>query len=139
MVHALEQIEAILKPGGTLLDIRPMAPQWPVEVFIAGEPRLAGHIDDMGKLEDDLAANRAMELVVARDLFEQTAAGEFEFEYYWNTPHQMVEFIEQSWGEDSWPSPEIAGEAERLSQEPSFDKLVRIRRKVILGTYRTRT
>ncbi|HEY5268876.1 MAG TPA: hypothetical protein VII97_00945 [Anaerolineales bacterium] len=34
MVHALEEIQRVLAPGGTLLDLRPLADCWPVEIVL---------------------------------------------------------------------------------------------------------
>ena len=32
MVHALEEIHRTLRPGGLLIDLRPLLDRWPVEV-----------------------------------------------------------------------------------------------------------
>jgi hypothetical protein len=61
MVHALEEIRRVLQPAGTLIDLRPLAGRWPVDVVSRRETLRAGQVSDLQQgLEDDAAANRAM-------------------------------------------------------------------------------
>ncbi|MDL1920556.1 class I SAM-dependent methyltransferase, partial [Chloroflexi bacterium CFX5] len=47
MVHALKEIRRILKPGGTLIDLRPVEENWSVETFAATGCQVAGRLEDM--------------------------------------------------------------------------------------------
>ena len=61
MVHALDEIRRVLVTDGVLIDLRPIAGQWRVEVFSARELRQTGTLTDLpAGLEDDKAANQAM-------------------------------------------------------------------------------
>ena len=66
MVHALEEIRRVLAPGSTLLDLRPLADRWPVEVLRGTRPLETGRLTDLATgLGDDRASNVAVEEVDA--------------------------------------------------------------------------
>ena len=135
-MHALEQIQRTLKPDGTLFDMRPVSHNWPVEVFVSGETYLAGHIDSTAKAPDDLAADQALEEVVARSLFHSEISDGFEYEYFWDTPQQMQDFISENWSSNSRLPVEVVEEAERLADQDEYDGRIRVRRNMIVGVYR---
>jgi hypothetical protein len=61
MVHALEEIRRILVPAGILIDLRPMAGSWPVQVVSERAQREVGRLIDLpAGLADYKASNRAM-------------------------------------------------------------------------------
>ncbi|MFQ5923849.1 MAG: hypothetical protein ACE5M4_13490 [Anaerolineales bacterium] len=138
MVHALEEVERVLEPGGTLVDLRPVAARWPLDIYVAGEARLAGRIDDSAKALDDIAADRALEVVVSRKLFSQITANSFEYPYYWNTLEQMTDYFQESWSSSATLPSDVLDEAERLAGSEAFDSKICVRRKMIIGTYRAR-
>ncbi len=60
MGYALEEIQRVLAPGGTLLDLRPLANCWPVEIVLDDSPVETGRLTDMPTgLGDDQVANMA--------------------------------------------------------------------------------
>ena len=57
MVHALNEIQRVLAPDGILIDLRPLAGSWPIEVASAREIKEAGRASEMlAGMEDDQAA-----------------------------------------------------------------------------------
>ena len=62
MVHALREIWRVLAPEGVLLDLRPIADRWPIEVetfrrnvSTVGESQAAGRVEDLpAQLADDM-------------------------------------------------------------------------------------
>jgi hypothetical protein len=136
MVHALEETKRVLKPGGMLLDLRPVASYWPLEVFVDGEAKIAGRIDDSADALDDDKANEAINTVVSNKLFRQIIADSFEYHYYWDTVEQMDAFFQEKWSMDVRLPSEVLGEAKRLAASESFESKVSIRRKIIIGIYR---
>jgi hypothetical protein len=100
MVHALEETRRVLKPGGVLLDIRPLNGQWPIEVASARGIEETGHVSDIPEpLRADRASNEAMNEVEARGWFQREQEEFFPFFYSWDTPKEMEEFVAEDWSD----------------------------------------
>jgi hypothetical protein len=100
MVHALEEIHRVLKPTGMLIDLRPIADRWPVEVVASGEILAAGRVSDLKQgLEDDEAANQAMDTAARAGWFLCEREEHFALNIYWDTPTEMQQYIEEEWTE----------------------------------------
>jgi len=96
MVHALEEIRRVLVAGGTLIDLRPLADGWPVELVLSRGSQEAGCVTDLPQaLEDDAAANSAMAHGKSAGLFRREREDFFPFLYSWDTPEEMKEYLEQ--------------------------------------------
>ena len=100
MVHALEEIRRVLVPGGILIDIRPLADRWPVEVGSTGSFKQTGRVTDLPvQVDGDVAANQAMREAAARGWFEREQEALFPLLYSWDTPSEMEEFIAEDWAD----------------------------------------
>ena len=98
MVHALDEIRRVLLPDGILIDLRPLADRWPVEVISQRECQQTGHVTDLPLgLEDDMAANQAMADAESRGWFLREQEEFFPIHYVWDTPSEMEEWIETEW------------------------------------------
>lgn len=91
MVHALEEIHRLLRPEGALVDIRPYAEPSIVKVLandqiLFAEPRRE---DDSESVID---SDRAMERILARNVFAVERAADFEFFSYGSTAAELREF-----------------------------------------------
>lgn len=109
MVHALHETRRVLAPGGTLIDLRPLADAWPIEIISKGEFVEVGRVTDLPQgLADDAAANQALAAAEEASLFRQEAAASFPFHYTWDSPREMQTYLEDEWadfvaiGEDVW-------------------------------------
>jgi hypothetical protein len=109
MVHALDEIHRILDRSGKLIDLRPLLDRWPVEVASSGGNRQAGRATDLvGPLADDEAADHALTEAELRGWFIREREDVFPFFYYWDTPKEMQEYIDDTWNdvisieEDLW-------------------------------------
>jgi len=98
MVHALDEIRSILIPDGILIDLRPLANRWRVEVFSARETCQTGAVTDLPLgLEDDAAANQAMSEGEHRRWFLRESEELFSIYYVWDRASEMEEWIDTEW------------------------------------------
>lgn len=95
MVHALQEIRRVLVARGTLIDLRPLADNWPVEISSRRETQRAGRVSDLPQgLEDDAAANLAFSQAEASGWFRREEEGSFSLFDYWDSPNDMQEYID---------------------------------------------
>ena len=100
MVHALGEICRVLTRSGTLIDLRPLAGKWPIEVVSARERREAGEVTDLPQaLADDAAANLAMAQAASDGLLVREQEEIFPFHYYWDSPGDMRQYVEEEWSD----------------------------------------
>lgn len=98
MVHALEEIRRVLVPDGILIDLRPLADNWRVEVVSLREIKRTGRVEDLPEQTNgDLASNEALKEVEKRGWFKREQDELFPFFYSWDTPSEMEEFVDDDW------------------------------------------
>jgi hypothetical protein len=100
MVHALNEIRRMLAPDGILIDLRPLAANWPIEVATSQDFLEAGKLSDTSTgLEDDRAANESMANAEAQKWFIRQREEFFPFFYYWDSPNEMKEYVDEHWAD----------------------------------------
>ena len=98
MVHALTEIQRTLRPGGALIDLRPIRAPRQLEVIREGGALLVGDFDVLeGDDPDDEAAHEAVRRVVQDGLFSRERDGSFKFAFYWDSVDEMMEYGEERW------------------------------------------
>jgi hypothetical protein len=98
MVHALNEIRRVLVPDGILIDLRPLADDWPVEVVSLREVKRTGRVLDLPEQTDgDKASNAALAEVERRGWFRREQEELFPFMYSWDTPSELEEFVKDEW------------------------------------------
>lgn len=98
MVHALTEIRRVLIPDGILIDLRPLANDWPVEVVSLREVKRTGRVLDLPEQTNgDIASNEALGEVERRGWFRREQEELFPFMYSWDTPSEMEEFVQDEW------------------------------------------
>ena len=98
MVHALDEIRRTLKPNGILIDLRAVEEKWPLEVNSSTGYQVAGRLIDLpAAVADDEAAFNAMREVESRRWYIKEKEEEFSYFYYWDTPSEMKEFMDEEW------------------------------------------
>ena len=137
MVHALDEIRRTLKSDGILIDLRPVEDHWAVEVASQQEVKNAGQLTDMpiGKADDE-AAFRAMREVESRGWFTREREEEFSFFYYWDTPSEMKEFMDEEWEDFEKMEDEVYHTAQSLWSIADADAQVRVRVKMLITRWR---
>jgi hypothetical protein len=137
MVHALDEIHRTLNPNAVLIDLRPVEDRWPVEVACGQTIQTAGHLTDMpiGKADDE-AAFRAMREVESRGWFVREREEEFAFFYYWDTPSEMKEYMDEEWGDFEKMEDEVYHAAQSLWSTANADARVKVRVKMSITRWR---
>jgi len=133
MVHALDEIRRVLKPNGILIDLRPVEDHWSVEVASMQEIKVVGLLTDMpiGKADDE-AAFRAMREVESRGWFVREREEEFTFFYYWDTPSEMKEYMEEEWKDFEKMEADVYTAVQSAWAVANADARVRVREKMLI-------
>jgi SAM-dependent methyltransferase len=133
MVHALDEIRRVLKPNGILIDLRPVQDHWPVEVVSMREAKVLGLLTDMPiSIADDEAAFRAMREVESRGWFVREREEEFAFFYYWDTPSEMKEYVEEEWEDFEKLEDDVYAAVQSAWAVANADARVRARMKMLI-------
>ncbi len=137
MVHALEEIRRVLIHGGVLIDLRPLADRWPVQV-VSGDMQVgAGRIKDLpAGLADDQAANNAIQEAARLGWFVLESELNFPFFYYWDSPEEMLEHIREKWGDFMQVEEQVYSETQKAWENVGADRQVRVQAKMDLTRWR---
>ncbi len=137
MVHALEEIRQTLVSDGILLDLRPLADRWPVEVVSGGQVYMMGRLTDLPSgLADDDAANNAIVESTRRGWFIREQEQFFSVYLYWDTPDEMSTYIAERWTDFVKLEEDTLRATKILWDTAGDDKRVRIRLKMLLTRWR---
>lgn len=138
-MHALEEIRRTLIPQGILIDLRPMAASWAVEVNSGSLKREVGRLtDDPQAPVYDQAANKALQKAARRDWFVRESKTSFPFFYYWDTPEEMQGYIQEEWSDFIQPDEALFSAAQSVWEAAGADRRLRVRVKMHLARWRKR-
>jgi len=137
MVHALDEIRRVLIPNGILIDMRPLAERWQVEVVSANEFKETGRVNDLPEqVNGDTAANKAIKESEERVWFRHDKEELFPFFYSWDTPSEMEEFFEDDWADFVELSEETKQATRSAWALGNADSRVRVRMKVLMTRWK---
>ncbi len=137
MVHALEEVRRVLSSDGLLVDLRPLADRWPVEVvWQAGQVEVGRATDLDEPLSDDAAANAAVDGWVACGRLIRQRSEVFPIFYYWDTPKEMREYIEEEWSDVIQVDETIWRDLKSTWATANAEARVRLRVKMLITSYR---
>ena len=108
MVHALEQIHAMLVPDGALIDIHPNSEPVEFHYPLQCGDRLLGYLEESDDYLEYRQADKAVESIVARGLFRMDSVEEFEFRTYADKFDELKGFLEENWSDAIIPAEVIA-------------------------------
>ena len=135
MVHALRESWRVLRPGGVLLDLRPIARQAPIELVDGDETVPLCQLDGSKGEPSDAACERALDEVASEGLFTLERTVRFEFAIYWDSVRALTDFVEESSTRYALPSPPEL-EAIQRRADPSPHARCRMWEDVTLARYR---
>ena len=137
MVHALEEIRRILALDGVLIDLRPLADRWRVEVTSDLVDQEIGRLTDLPVgLADDEAANSAFADAARQGWFVREYEQIFPFFYYWETPEEMREHIREKWTDFMQLEDEVFFTTKSVWAAGGANCRVRVRLKMLLTRWR---
>lgn len=137
MVHALRELHRVLAPDGILIDLRPLDDRWPVEVTSARAANRVGRLLDTElAIASDEAANRAVGQAALEGCFRREAGEFFAFNYYWDTPNEMQEFIAEEWEDYNGLDEQTMQAARAAWAIGDADSRVRIQMKMLITRWR---
>lgn len=131
MVHALEQIYELLKPGGQLIDIHPNGELVEFHYVLGDVEHLLGYMLETDDYIEYRQADEALEIAINRELFHLDVTGEFEFRTYADSFDEMQEFLNENWS-DANITDEVVASAMALEKEHGEFKTI-LREQVIIG------
>ncbi len=137
MVHALDEIRRVLVPGSILIDIRPLADRWPVEVVSTHGFAETGRVEDLPEQVDgDVAANEAVQAAETRGWFRREQEEFFPFFYSWDTPSEMEKFVAEEWSGFLALSDAVTQATRSAWAVGDADSRVRVRVKMLITGWR---
>jgi len=137
MVHALSEIHRVLAPDGILIDLRPLLDEWPLEVVTMSDRQKAGRAVDLAEpLSDDRAANQAVSEIEKRRWFIREREENFPFNYYWDTPTDMQEYLDETWDDVIRVENETWEKLKSLWAVANADARVRIQLKMLITRWK---
>lgn len=116
MVHALEQIHALLEAGGYLIDIHPRGELVKFIRLQEGQAQFIGHMQETDDYIEYRQADEALETVVSKGLFQVEKKREFIFNTYADSFDNLRIFLDENWSDAVVPEDVIAA-ARRLDEE----------------------
>lgn len=137
MVDALSEIRRVLVPNGILIDVRPLADRWQVEVASSRAVVESGRVDDLPEqISGDVASNKAMQEVESRGWFTRESEELFPFFYSWDTPSELEKFVDEDWSDFIALSDEGRKSTRAAWAVGNADSRVRIRVKILITRWK---
>ena len=131
MVHALEQIHSLIKPGGYLIDIHPDGEL--VEFFLLLDDRelFIGYMQEMDDYIEYRQADEAIQTILDEGLFQVEKKNEFEFRTYAESFDELKEYLNENWS-DAVITNDVIANAKRLEKEYGKRKVL-LREGVVIN------
>ena len=137
MVHALDEVRRVLAPDGILIDLRPLADNWRVEVVSLREVKRTGRVEDLPvQTNGDVAANAAIQAAEKRGWFKREQDELFPFFYSWDTPSEMEDFVDDDWSDFVGMEEDTRRATRSAWAVADGDSRVRVRVEILIARWR---
>ena len=136
-MHALDEVRRVLAPDGILIDLRPLADNWRVEVVSLREVKRTGRVEDLPvQTNGDVAANAAIQAAEKRGWFKREQDELFPFFYSWDTPSEMEEFVDDDWSDFVGMEEDTRRATRSAWAVADGDSRVRVRVEILIARWR---
>jgi hypothetical protein len=106
MVHALEMIHDLLKPGGDLLDLHPLGIPAEISIRVGAGWQKLGELQETDNFIEYPQAEQAISIVRANGLFQLRANGQYDFLIHAATMDELRGYLAAEWTDAILP-PEV--------------------------------
>jgi SAM-dependent methyltransferase len=135
MVHALETIHNLLKPGGILLDIHPTNEPATIDVRLREQVIPAGWISESDDYVEYEWADEAVAAAVNNGLFARERCGTFKFVWHADSMSELRAYLAEEW-KDAIVDDVTAMRTEELLKLPLQDKEILVSQAIRIARYR---
>ena len=135
MVHALEKIQQLLKPGGLLLDIHPTNEPAAIAVRLREQLIPAGWMRESDDYVEYEWADEALQHVVDHQHFVLERVGTFEFVWHADSMNELRAYLSEEW-KDASIDDVTAMRIEELLKLPVRDKEILVSEAIRIARYR---
>ncbi len=135
MVHALESIHRLIRPGGQLIDIHPSTELASIEIRLRDQISPAGWLHETDDYIEYEMADQALAAVVTGGLFQLERSGSFSFAWYADTLEELRNYLAEEW-KDAIIDDVTFMRAEELMRSIERDKEVILRERITIARYR---
>jgi hypothetical protein len=136
MVHALSEARRLLAPAGTLVDLRPLSLDVPLEIISPQGSQSAGLVDLSPDIDDDIAADNTFKAAVLGGALQQVRLETFDFAYYWDTVEALKADFEEKWKGEAILRTAVLRQARRLFKANRPYSRLRLGIRMQLAAYR---
>jgi hypothetical protein len=135
MVHALNLVHRLIKPGGALIDIHPLGQPPVIEVCQGDQRWVAGLLQEKDDFSEYPLAAAALTEAVRLGWFELIDQASFGFTTHAATPDELSTFLAQTWSDAIIP-PEVAAAMRSLHNQAGSTTEVSLTEQVMVSCYR---
>jgi hypothetical protein len=135
MVHALKEAHRVLVPQGIMIDVRPLSVDVPLEIIYKDGSESAGMIDMSPDIDNDIAADKAIESVLKERIYKESSKEYFDFAYYWKTIKDMEDDLDEFWKDDVILPDQVIQQARLLFNKRRPQTQIRVGVRMKLGKY----
>lgn len=139
MVDALREAWRVLRPSGQLLDLRPYAAPWRLEISGQAATRTAGFIDGSLKKRDDIACDAALDHMLNAGYFRKETMVLTDHPYFFSTLPAFLTYLATHWPDTARLLPETQRALMLLWPGSGRGAHIVVRRPLLLGIYRRLT
>lgn len=136
MVHALKEAWRVLVPQGTMVDVRPLSLDVPLEIVYKGGCEPAGMVDMSPDLPFDIAADKAIENVIDDGFYKEIYKEQFDFAFYWQTIKGMQEDLKENWEGEVNIAKEVWANAKQIIKQRHPQTRIRLGMQMKLAIYK---
>jgi len=135
MVHALETVHSLIKPGGKLIDIHPGVDKAWVEVRVNGKDYFLDVVQETDDYIEYQQASDALAQVADRKLFTFEEAGKFLFIIHAGSMDEMREFLSANW-KDAVLNDSLDGKAREYFSKAAESFEILIRQEILIARFK---
>ena len=118
MVHALQTIQRLLKPGGFLIDIHPSTSRPEIIARTQAGTQFIGYLEETDGLIEYVQAEAAVEQSIQEGIFRLEYRDQFTFTNYTETIQSLKNYLSEKW-KDAILTPQVLEKAQALQNGPS--------------------